>query len=225
MTEKKINKIDSPFPSISIDNFIPNESLVRAAAASFETSPEHNWIKYGDHSSGQVQYCTKYGRQYATPPALLVMDYIATYFDPNMAFDKLTNAAFPDVEHYGGGMMLTPNSSGEGGHLGMHVDADVHGAHINWKREYSAVLCISEKYDSSFDLLLHDGKKCHTRIPYKFNRLNIFKCSSNSWHGLPEITKGFDRKTLGVMYWSEMSGEDRKTARVKAKFRHDLEFK
>jgi hypothetical protein len=74
-------------------------------------------------------------------------------------------------------------------------------------------------------LLLHDGKKCHTRIPYKFNRLNIFKCSSNSWHGLPEITKGFDRKTLGVMYWSEMSGEDRKTARVKAKFRHDLEFK
>ena len=105
----------------------------------------------------------------------------------------------------------------------MHVDADVHGINTNWKREYSAVLGISEKYDSSFDLLLHNGKE-HTRVPYKFNRLNIFKCSENSWHGLPEITKGMNRKTLGVMYWSVMTEEDKKTARVRAKFNNDLEF-
>jgi hypothetical protein len=142
-----------------------------------------------------------------------------------LVFENPTTNVFPDVSHYGGGMMLTPNSNSEGGYLGMHVDADVHGINLNWKREYSAVLCISEDYDESFDLLIHDGHNTHARIPYKFNRLNVFKCSEDSWHGLPEITKGFNRKALGVMYWSEMSEEDKKTARVKAKFKYDLEFK
>ena len=82
---------------------------------------------------------------------------------------------------------------------------------------------ISHDVGVLFDLLIHDGKK-YARIPYKFNRLNVFKCSENSWHGFPQITEGFDRKTLGVMYWSVMTAEDKKVARVKAKFKHDLEF-
>ena len=144
-----------------------------------------------------------------TTESLLVLDYIATHFDPNKMFNGLTENAFPDLSYYGGGMMLTPNAKNEGGYLGMHVDADTHGINQNWKREYSAILCISEEYDSSFDLLLHDGKN-HTRVPYKFNRLNVFKCSENSWHGFPEITKGLNRKTLGVMYWSVMSEKRKK---------------
>ena len=135
----------------------------------------------------------------------------------------LTNNTFPDISHYGGGMMLTPNSNGEGGFLGMHVDAAIHGRHEDWKREYSAILCISEEYDSSFDCLLHDGNN-HIRLPYKFNRLNIFKCAENSWHGFPEITKGLDRKTLGVMYWSKLSEEDKTKEFVKAKFNNNLDF-
>ena len=220
----KITRISEPYPAISIDNFIPSPALVRAAAMSFETVKDEDWAKYGGDNAGQVQYCSK-GREHTTPSALLIMDYIASHFDPNEAFDNITDNAFPDVSHYGGGMMLTPNSQGEGGHLGMHVDADVHGKNLNWKREYSAILCISEEYDSSFDLLIHDGNDKHARIPYKFNRLNVFKCSDNSWHGLPEITKGMNRKTLGVMYWSKMNDEQIKNARVKAKFKYDLEFK
>jgi len=115
--------------------------------------------------------------------------------------------------------MLTPNKNGEGGYLGMHVDASHHGIHNDWKREYSAILCLSEEYDSSFDLKIHNGKE-HGTIPYKFNQLNVFKCSENSWHGLPEITKGMDRKTLGVMYWSK----DKKGNQIKAKFNNNLEF-
>ena len=152
-------------------------------------------MKYGG-DSGQVQYCSK--NRYRTASAgLLVLDYIASHFNPNKMFDGITDSAFPDTSYYGGGMMITPNSHNEGGYLGMHVDADVHGVNLDWKREYSAILCISEEYDSSFDLLIHDGKDNHARIPYKFNRLNVFKCSANSWHGLPEITKGYDRKNFG----------------------------
>jgi len=133
-----------------------------------------------------------------------------------MGFDT---KCFPDMSHYGGGMMITPNRNGEGGYLGMHVDASHHGIHTDWKREFSAILCLSEDYDSSFDLVVNDGKRKGT-IPYKFNQLNVFKCSENSWHGLPEISEGKDRKTLGVMFWSK----DEEGKQIKAKFNKDLEW-
>ena len=201
---------------ISIDNFIPSKALVREAAESF--NQVEDWVKYNAEDN-QIQYCSKLGRENLPTPALLCLNHIATHFDPNITFNGLTTNAFPDLGHYGGGMMLTPNSNNEGGYLGMHVDAEVHGLHPDWKREYSAILCLSEEYDSSFDLKIHNGDE-HGTIPYKFNQLNIFKCSENSWHGLPEITKGMDRKTLGVMFWSK----DKEGEQIKAKFNNDLEF-
>ena len=216
----KITRINKPFPAVSIDDFIPSEAMVRAAAESFDDVKD--WVKYGGGNDGQIQLCSKLGRENTSPSALILLDYIATYFNPDKVFG-LTDNTFPDTSHYGGGMMITPNSNNEGGYLGMHVDATTHGVKTNWKREYSAILCLSEEYDSSFDLRIHNGKE-HGTIPYKFNRLNVFKCSNNSWHGLPEITKGMDRKTLGVMYWSVMTDEDKKTA-IKAKFNNNLEFK
>ena len=205
---------------ISIDNFIPSEALVRAAAESFNEI--NDWVKYSKEDN-QIQYCSKLGRGMLPTAAKLCLNYIATNFDPNKAFNNLTINAFPDTGHYGGGMMLTPNSNNEGGYLGMHIDAEVHGLNPNWKREYSAILCLSEKYDSSFDVRLHDGIN-HTRIPYKFNTLNVFKCSKDSWHGFPEITKGMDRKTLGVMFWSKMTEKDKSREKVKAQFNNNLDF-
>ena len=218
----KITRIHSPFPAAYIDDFIPSRALVRSAEESFNQVEDKDWVKYGV-DEGQVQRCTK-NRQCTTPASLAVLDYIASCFDPNSTFLNLTTSAFPDLSYYGGGMMVAPNSQGEGGYLGMHVDAETHKENSTWKREYSAVLCVSEINDPSFDLWLHDGKDKHTRIPYKFNRLNIFKCSDNSWHGFPEITKGLDRKTLGVMYWSKVD-EGGKNLRVRAEFNNDLEFK
>ena len=210
-------------PHVSIDNFIPSGGLVRAAAESFNQVDD--WVKY-DEGDNQIQYCSKLGREKLPIAALLCLNYIATHFDPNIAFRMkygLNTKAFPDTGHYGGGMMLTPNSNNEGGYLGMHIDAEVHKLHPDWKREYSAILCLSEEYDSSFDVRLHDGTN-HTRIPYKFNTLNVFKCSENSWHGFPEITKGMNRKTLGVMFWSKMTEEDKSRKKVKARFNNDLKF-
>jgi hypothetical protein len=146
-------------------------------------------------------------------PALIVMDYMVTHFDPNKTFG-LTENAFPDLSCYGGGIMVTPNKNKEGGYLGMHVDASTHGIHKDWRREYSVILGLSEEYDSSFDLIIHDGKKNHAKIPYKFNSLWAFKCSENSWHGVNPITSGYDRKTIGVMYWSK----DKDGKEVKPKF-------
>ena len=62
-------------------------------------------------------------------------------------------------------------------------------------------------------------------IDNKFlNRLNIFKCGENSWHGFPEITKGLNRKALGVMYWSKLSEQDKTQDFVKAQFNNNLPF-
>ena len=38
------------------------------------------------------------------------------------------------------------------------------------------------------------------------------------------MAKGFDKKTLGVMYWSKISNEERDTIEIKAKFNDNLEF-
>jgi hypothetical protein len=216
MKDKKINKVDLPFPAISIDDFIPSKALVRAAAESFEKMPDNEWVKYSSES-GQVQYCSKAPRE-STPECLLVLDYIAMHFNPGDYFDDQGKKVFPDLSHYGGGMMLTPNQQNEGGYLGMHVDAEIHGINSDWKREYSAILCISEDYDETFDLLTYDGSQTRGRMPYKFNRLNVFKCSENSWHGIETITPGKSRKTLGVMFWSKIDEEDNASTKIKAKF-------
>ncbi len=212
----KINKIDVPFPAVSIDDFIPSPALVRAAAESFDKVPDKDWVKYGKES-GQVQYCSKVPRM-STPAALLVLDYIAMNFNPEEYFEDDSGKSFPDLSHYGGGMMLTPNLKKEGGHLGMHVDAQIHGLHNNWKREYSAVLCISEEYDDTFDLVIRNDAGDTGRLPYKFNRLNIFKCSDQSWHGVNQITQGMERKTLGVMFWSSIEGNIDESSLKKARF-------
>ena len=59
-------------------------------------------------------------------------------------------------------------------------------------------------------------------MKYKFNTLNIFECSANSWHGLPEISKGLDRKALGVVYWRISENDD--IPMVKAKFYNQMEL-
>jgi hypothetical protein len=211
---------EKPFPHLFIDNFIPSAALVRAAAESFNNVDD--WVEYNGNDSNQIQFCSKLGRENIPSPALSILDYIAMHFDPNKMFGDITTDAFPDTSHFGGGAMVTPNSNGEGGYLGMHVDALSHGLHDDWKREYSVILGLSEEYDSSFDLLLHDGDRYHTRVPYGFNRLWAFKCSDSSWHGVNKITQGLDRKTLGVMHWStDDSGLGKLT---KAKFSGDLSF-
>ena len=217
----KVNRIDVPYPAVFVDDFIPSPSLVRAAAESY--GEVEDWVKYGGEDAGQVQWCNKLGRENIPSTVLILMDYIVTYFDPNKEFG-LTDNAFPDLSYYGGGMMVTPNKNGEGGFLGMHVDATHHGIHKDWKREYSVIIGLSEEYDPSFDLHIYSSGN-HARIPYKFNRLWAFKTSEDSWHGINKITEGLDRKTLGIMYWSKISDEERDTVEIKVKFNNNLEFK
>lgn len=220
---KVTKRIKNPFPAVSIDNFFPSESMLRSAANSFDHVKSEDWVIY-QKDNGQVQYSSKIPRK-STPECLIVLDYIATHFNPSEYFDECHESVFPDLSHYGGGMMMTPNDNNQGGYLGMHVDASSHGNNKSWHRAYSAVLCISERYDNSFDLLVHDGEKNHDRLEYAFNRLNVFKCTENSWHGFPQITAGLNRKALGLMFWKKLSPKEQTSEkRIKAKFNNDLIF-
>jgi len=227
----KITKLEHPYPAIAIDDFMP-ASLLRAGANSFPDGEWKEWYTYdGNTSDNMALKQTTRDRQSIPQPALAVLDYIATHFDPTDHFKEfgIDKDVFPDFGYYGAGMHLLP----ENGFLGMHLDTDIHGGNKIWTREYSAVLCASEEYDSSFDLLLHDGNDNHGRVPYQFNRLMVFKCSNatfkykheyESWHGIPEpITAGMTRKTLPVFYWSK-NEIDTKGRRRRAYFRDDLKM-
>ena len=80
----EITKIWQPYPAVYIEDFFPNTSLLRAAAESYNEVDD--WVKYGGEDSGQVQWCNKLGREYITTPALVVMDYMVTNFNPNEIF-------------------------------------------------------------------------------------------------------------------------------------------
>tara|TARA_R110000868_G_scaffold18531_9_gene81354 strand:+ start:2620 stop:3264 length:645 start_codon:yes stop_codon:yes gene_type:complete len=206
----------SDFEAWYIDDFIPSECLVRAAAESFNRIAPEWWVSYNDEH--QIGKCSPASMASMTHECVLIMDYIATHFNTSLL--NKNDKTFPDLSGYGGGMMVTPNKNDEGGFLGMHIDAQTHKLNQNWKREYSVVLGLSEEYDTSFDLRLHNGRES-CRLPYNFNRLNIFKFHENSWHGFPEISKGLDRKTIGLMYWS-ITDED--MSFTKARFNHELDF-
>jgi len=227
----KVTRIDNPYPAIAIDDFL-SPSLLRAAANSFPDLSWDGWYKYdGNTSNNTALKMTTRDRESVTVPALAALDYIATFFNPSEYFKDfgIDVKVFPDFKFYGAGMHLLP----EKGFLGMHLDTDLHGGNKSWKREYSAVLCASEEYDSSFDLILHDGKENYGILPYKFNRLNVFKSSNStfkykhefeSWHGIPDpITSGMIRKTLPVYYWSKNETHI-KGRRKRAFFSNDLEF-
>ena len=227
----KVIKLDKPYPAVAIDDFV-SPALLRAAANSYPDPTWGGWHTYdGNTSDNMALKDTTRDRESITAPALAVLDYIATHFNPADYFEDfgIDIDVFPDFGYYGAGMHILP----ENGFLGMHVDTDIHGGNKVWTREYSAVLCASEEHDSSFDLLLHDGNKNHGRVPYKFNRLMVFKCSNatfkykheyESWHGIPNpITSGMTRKTLPVFYWSK-NKESVKGRRARAFFKNDLEF-
>jgi len=227
----KVIKLDKPYPAVAIDDFV-SPALLRAAANSYPDPTWDGWYTYdGNTSDNMALKDTTRDRESITAPALAVLDYIATHFNPADYFEDfgIDIDVFPDFGYYGAGMHILP----ENGFLGMHVDTDIHGGNKVWTREYSAVLCASEEHDSSFDLLLHDGNKNHGRVPYKFNRLMVFKCSNatfkykheyESWHRIPNpITSGMTRKTLPVFYWS-INEANIKGRRTRAYFRNDLVF-
>ena len=227
----KVIKLDKPYPAVAIDDFV-SPALLRASANSYPDPTWDGWYTYdGNTSDNMALKDTTRDRESITVPALAVLDYIATHFNPADYFEDfgIDIDVFPDFGYYGAGMHILP----ENGFLGMHVDTDIHGGNKVWTREYSAVLCASEEHDSSFDLLLHDGNKNHGRVPYKFNRLMVFKCSNatfkykheyESWHGIPNpITSGMTRKTLPVFYWSK-NKESVKGRRARAFFKNDSEF-
>lgn len=212
----KIKKPYKNFDAWYIDDFIPSVNLVRAAANSFSRINEKTWVYYNDDN--QIGRCVPPSRNSMTPECVTIMDYIATHLD--MKLIDPDDKTFPDLSGYGGGMMVTPNANNEGGFLGMHIDAQTHKLNPTWQRKYSVILGLSEDYDSSFDLRLHNEKE-HCRLEYKFNRLNIFKFHDRSWHGFPEITKGKDRKTIGIMYWTNSNDESIFTT---ARFNKNLIF-
>ena len=115
--------------------------------------------------------CSPASRNSWTPECSLIADYIALHFDPNLMTGMTKGAPRYIWIRWRHDDNAKQNGSG---FLGMHIDAERHARNPSWKRQYSVVLGLSEDYDHSFDLRLHNGQE-HCRLQYKFNRLNIFK--------------------------------------------------
>lgn len=179
-----IESYEEPFPHWVIDSAVPAE-LLRAALAEFPGEDWIHWHKYADENS--LKYGTK-DRLRIPPACWEVLRYLFA-----MPLGEMigVHGSFPDVELHGAGLHLIP----AGGRLGMHLDSDHHPL-MGWKRMVSGVLFLERNIGGELVM----GNSRH--IAPQFNRLVLFRCGNESWHGVP-IPPKVDRKTLSVFWWSK----------------------
>lgn len=91
----------------------------------------------------------------------------------------------------------------KGDYLDIHVDAGLHPLTLQ-KKQVTLGLYLSCCWQENYgcDLEIWDGddadqqdpklKRCVLKIPPMFNRLVLFTCTDNSWHGNPEPCNGPD---------------------------------
>ena len=77
-----IVKPHEEFDAWYVDDFISCESMLRAAASSFDTLPDDWWISYNS-GGGQVGKCAPPDRTKYPAECLMIMDFMAMNFDPN----------------------------------------------------------------------------------------------------------------------------------------------
>ena len=90
----------------------------------------------------------------------------------------------PDTSLWGGGM----HDLGDGGVLGLHLDADHHPLN-GLRRRLNAVLFLNPTWDTSWGGALELWDTGRTRPAVEIlpapGRLVIFETTSTSWHGIP----------------------------------------
>lgn len=178
-----------PFPCVVLDDFFA-PSLLRACCVEW---PDERWPWWHRYCDGTADKYASRGGQ--LPPACQAV--LTQMLSLDVQHLLGVDGAFPDFSLHGAGLHMLP----KGGRLGVHLDAERHPV-TGWRREASAVLCVSEwRTEWGGGLSLYDGPdKMARTVDYRFNRLILF-ATRGAYHGVPEPV-GATRRTLAAFWWS-----------------------
>lgn len=208
-----------PFPHIVIDDFLAPE-VFSALAQAFPGPEADIWYKF---SSGRENLKLQSQDHHALPWAFKLLLNEVNGAEFVRFLEKLTGIdnLIPDPHLYGGGLHQTL----PGGHLGMHIDYNLHN---DWKldRRLNAILYMNSDWDDAWggDLELWDSDvtRCVRRVSPKPNRLVVFSTSENSWHGHPSplaCPANRTRRSLALYYYSNGRPESEKAESHNTVFR------
>lgn len=179
-----------PFPHIVVDGFWSDDEL-RLCASEFPDA--QGWKGYNDPRE-RGKLCIDEPSRWGPH----VSQFMAHMQSPVMiqALEDLTGMSGLTCDTVGGGMHMT----GRDGRLGMHVDFNVHpdGKRL---RKLNVLTFINEDW-GPWGGTLWLGANREVSVPPSWNRLVIFECSDQSWHGHPEPVVGDHwRKSLAAYYY------------------------
>lgn len=188
-----------PFPHIVVDNFWSDDEL-SMAAAEFPEPADPRWKTYRDPK--------EYGKRCMDEPSTwsrgvgqLLAHMASEVFCESL--EDLTGFAPLTADAVGGGMHMT----GEGGRLDMHVDFNVHPDGKRHRR-LNVLTFLNPEWEREWGGVLYLGPNRDIEVLPVFNRMVIFACSDESWHGHPDpIVGGHWRKSLACYFYTPVAEE------------------
>ncbi len=211
-----------PYPHCVIDNALPT-CFAEVIRSEILDIPSKDYDRY--HNVFEDKFTLRDKNNFP-PMVMKLYDYLVS----DTWLEKLSDLAGiqlindPDRNFWGIHIFE------DGDKLDMHVDAGEY--HKNGlKKEVTLGIYLSSKWKDEYggELEIWEGEsgenmdakliKCHTKITPDFNRMVIFSCTDNSWHGAPTPVKCPEDATrifLTISYLSNRS--DHKNKKQKAFF-------
>lgn len=191
MATVEVRWVTDPFPHAVIDGLWPQDRLDKVAAE-FPPPVDPRWQTYPQPEE-RGKRCG--GPEMQGP---LVRDLMADLMAPAQQawLESLTGIANLVPSAVGGGMHMT----GEGGRLAMHRDFNVLPG-TDLERRLNVLLFLNEEWHAEWGGTLYLGADRQVPVLPLMNRMVIFECGPESWHGHPEPVSGEHWRKSVACYW------------------------
>lgn len=190
---------NNPFPHIVIDNFLPNDLLLRVLG----DFPKREDGRFNDEHS---RLKTGYQMEKITSP--LITNLIdALNSSPFLEFlEKMTGieGLLPDPHQIGGGL----HETARGGHLSIHADFNIN-SRVKLRRRMNLILFLNENwqddYGGALELWETDMSRRAKAVMPVIGRAVVFNTESDTFHGHPDpltCPDGIYRRSLALYYYT-----------------------
>lgn len=210
--------LSSPFPHVAIDHFLPGD-ILELLIQEFPTVDQIDWtlwgpgaIKHTDNKDVQ-----KIGTSEETKFGPFTRHFIAQFNSATFIhfLESLTGVGdiITDPTYNGCGL----HSTGRGGRLMIHSDANRHPVPERIHQRLNLILFLNEnwkeEYGGHFELWDKTATQCEKTVAPIANRLIIFDTGQYSFHGHPHplaCPKNRRRNSIAVYYYvlDRPNGED-----------------
>ena len=210
-----------PFPSVVIDNFLP-ERVANRVMKVFPKPDSEVWLDWKKRDTEHQPKKLGIGHASRLESADPTIHNILAAFNsfPFLNFlEELTGVKnlISDPYFHGGGLHQTLS----GGKLSVHTDFN-HLVNLGLYRRINVILFLNKNWKKDYkgylELWDEDKKKCEAKIAPIFNRMVLFETNKKTFHGHPEPLNthvGITRKSMAFYYYTSMPKEgelyDKKT--------------